>query len=135
MSVLINFLITSRIIVEPFSYYHKQPIISLKGIMTRKNASLRYNLVYPIVYTYIEHMLRTMQTPSLAAGALTYLSFSNLPDDTSSGRARSIRGSNTASPVNFCNCYQCHVAWDNSMRICDRSSFDIHWKDTLPKKK
>ncbi|KOX72244.1 Down syndrome cell adhesion molecule-like protein Dscam2 [Melipona quadrifasciata] len=44
-------------------------------------------------------MLCTMQTPSLAAGALTYLSFSNLPDDTSSGRARSIRGSSTASPV------------------------------------
>ncbi|CAD1475957.1 unnamed protein product [Heterotrigona itama] len=37
--------------------------------------------------------------PSLAAGAPTYLSFSNLPDDTSSGRARSIRGSSTARPV------------------------------------
>ncbi|KAK1126123.1 hypothetical protein K0M31_004764 [Melipona bicolor] len=44
-------------------------------------------------------MLCTMQAASLAAGALTYLSFSNLPDDTSSGRARSIRGSSTASPL------------------------------------
>lgn len=74
-------------------------LLRVRTVMSRKNASLRSNLVHLIVFASSTY--DTMRAVRSAADAVIYLSFSNLRDNTFSERARSIGGLIIARLVNF----------------------------------